>query len=84
MFLTKVKGNPLDASERVRQLPEGSLQIAGVAREDAGEYSCHVDNQFGTDTVTHTLSVLGKYIYIQIVRFKVEHECRQREDKTTK
>lgn len=48
-------------SERVRQLPEGSLQIAGVAREDAGEYSCHVDNQFGTDTVTHTLSVLGMY-----------------------
>lgn len=55
----KVKGHPLEASERVRQLPEGSLQIAGVAREDAGEYSCHVDNQFGTDTVTHTLSVLG-------------------------
>ncbi|CAB3223434.1 unnamed protein product [Arctia plantaginis] len=58
-ILWKVKGNPLDASERVRQLPEGSLQIAGVAREDAGEYSCHVDNQFGTDTVTHTLSVLA-------------------------
>ncbi|XP_037298235.1 Down syndrome cell adhesion molecule-like protein Dscam2 [Manduca sexta] len=55
----KVKGQPLEASERVRQLPEGSLQIAGVAREDAGEYSCHVDNQFGTDTVTHTLSVLA-------------------------
>ncbi|XP_061381082.1 cell adhesion molecule Dscam2 isoform X8 [Danaus plexippus] len=58
-ILWKVKGQPLDASERVRQLPEGSLQIAGVAREDAGEYSCHVDNQFGTDTVTHTLSVLA-------------------------
>ncbi|XP_075974485.1 Down syndrome cell adhesion molecule 1 isoform X3 [Anticarsia gemmatalis] len=58
-ILWKVKGNALEASERVRQLPEGSLQIAGVAREDAGEYSCHVDNQFGTDTVTHTLSVLA-------------------------
>ncbi|XP_050561800.1 cell adhesion molecule Dscam2 isoform X26 [Spodoptera frugiperda] len=58
-ILWKVKGHPLEASERVRQLPEGSLQIAGVAREDAGEYSCHVDNQFGTDTVTHTLSVLA-------------------------
>ncbi|XP_072939076.1 cell adhesion molecule Dscam1 isoform X8 [Epargyreus clarus] len=58
-ILWKVKGQPLEASERVRQLPEGSLQIAGVAREDAGEYSCHVDNQFGTDTVTHTLSVLA-------------------------
>lgn len=59
----QVKGQPLVPSERVRQLPEGSLQIAGVAREDAGEYSCHVDNQFGTDTVTHTLSVLGAYLY---------------------
>ncbi|KAJ0175513.1 hypothetical protein K1T71_008672 [Dendrolimus kikuchii] len=58
-ILWKVKGHPLEPSERVRQLPEGSLQIAGVAREDAGEYSCHVDNQFGTDTVTHTLSVLA-------------------------
>ncbi|XP_063620535.1 cell adhesion molecule Dscam2 isoform X49 [Cydia splendana] len=58
-IIWKIKGQPLDASERVRQLPEGSLQIAGVAREDAGEYSCHVDNQFGTDTVTHTLSVLA-------------------------
>ncbi|XP_069356509.1 cell adhesion molecule Dscam1 isoform X35 [Maniola hyperantus] len=58
-ILWKVKGQPLEASERVRQLPEGSLQIAGVARDDAGEYSCHVDNQFGTDTVTHTLSVLA-------------------------
>ncbi|XP_061703849.1 cell adhesion molecule Dscam2 isoform X50 [Cydia pomonella] len=58
-IIWKIKGQPLEASERVRQLPEGSLQIAGVAREDAGEYSCHVDNQFGTDTVTHTLSVLA-------------------------
>ncbi|XP_047520331.1 Down syndrome cell adhesion molecule-like protein Dscam2 isoform X18 [Pieris napi] len=58
-ILWKVKGHPLEPSERVRQLPEGSLQIAGVAREDAGEYSCHVENQFGTDTVTHTLSVLA-------------------------
>ncbi|CAH2991218.1 unnamed protein product [Chilo suppressalis] len=58
-IIWKVKGQPLAPSERVRQLPEGSLQIAGVARDDAGEYSCHVDNQFGTDTVTHTLSVLA-------------------------
>ncbi|XP_053612836.1 cell adhesion molecule Dscam1 isoform X23 [Plodia interpunctella] len=58
-ILWKVKGHPLEALERIRQLPDGSLQIAGVAREDAGEYSCHVDNQFGTDTVTHTLSVLA-------------------------
>ncbi|KAI8422223.1 hypothetical protein MSG28_006118 [Choristoneura fumiferana] len=49
-ILWKIKGQPLEASERVRQLPEGSLQIAGVAREDAGEYSCHIPSS--TDTYT--------------------------------
>lgn len=55
----QVKGAPLETSDRVRQLPEGSLLIAGVARDDAGDYTCFVENQFGTDTVTHKLTVHG-------------------------
>ncbi|XP_073949185.1 Down syndrome cell adhesion molecule 1 isoform X9 [Choristoneura fumiferana] len=87
-ILWKIKGQPLEASERVRQLPEGSLQIAGVAREDAGEYSCHVENPFGTDTVTHTLSVLAPPFPPQLsiasssvssltLRLKPSHEAEQ-------
>ncbi|XP_048506692.1 Down syndrome cell adhesion molecule-like protein Dscam2 isoform X9 [Athalia rosae] len=53
----KVRGATLQPSDRLRQLPEGSLFIKEVDRADAGEYSCHVENSFGHDTVTHQLVV---------------------------
>ncbi|XP_065340849.1 cell adhesion molecule Dscam1 isoform X6 [Cloeon dipterum] len=53
----KVKGTLFQQNDRMRQLPEGSLQIKGVTRGDAGEYSCYVENSFGHDTVTHQLVV---------------------------
>lgn len=68
LFFIQVKGAPLETSDRVRQLPEGSLFIAGVARDDAGDYTCTVENQFGTDTVTHKLTVHGKIYGILFVR----------------
>lgn len=54
-----VKGVPYEATERVRLLPEGSLLIREVTRDDAGEYSCTVENMYGQDTVTHQLQVQG-------------------------
>ncbi|XP_026295729.1 Down syndrome cell adhesion molecule isoform X49 [Apis mellifera] len=53
----KVRGAVLQSSDRLRQLPEGSLFIKEVDRTDAGEYSCYVENTFGHDTVTHQLIV---------------------------
>ncbi|XP_053980917.1 cell adhesion molecule Dscam2 isoform X1 [Hylaeus volcanicus] len=53
----KVRGAVLQPSDRLRQLPEGSLFIKEVDRTDAGEYSCDVENSFGHDTVTHQLIV---------------------------
>lgn len=55
----KVRGAILQPSDRLRQLPEGSLFIKEVDRADAGEYSCYVENSFGHDTVTHQLVVHG-------------------------
>lgn len=60
----KVRGTVLQPSDRLRQLPEGSLSIKEVDRTDAGEYSCYVENSFGHDTVTHQLVVNGKLIRI--------------------
>lgn len=56
----KIKGNPYAASERIRLLPEGSLLVREVTRDDAGEYTCTVENMYGQDTVTHQLQVQGK------------------------
>ncbi|XP_025268094.1 Down syndrome cell adhesion molecule-like protein Dscam2 isoform X48 [Camponotus floridanus] len=53
----KVRGATLQPSDRLRQLPEGSLFIKEVDRADTGEYSCYVENSFGHDTVTHQLVV---------------------------
>lgn len=59
----KIKGTTFESSNaqnRMQQLPEGSLLIKSVTRNDAGEYSCSVENSFGKDSVTHHLVILGK------------------------
>ncbi|XP_037086428.1 Down syndrome cell adhesion molecule-like protein Dscam2 isoform X6 [Pollicipes pollicipes] len=53
----QVDGKPFKSNERMRILPEGSLQIRSVERSDRGEYSCIAKNQFGQDTVSHRLIV---------------------------
>lgn len=55
-------GDAVQPNDRLRQLPEGSLFLKEVDREDAGEYSCYVENSFGHDTVTHQLVVNGRYL----------------------
>ncbi|KAK7068698.1 hypothetical protein SK128_024054 [Halocaridina rubra] len=52
-----VRGEPFVPDDRMRLLPEGSLLIREVSRDDAGEYTCHVENPYGQDTVTHTLLI---------------------------
>lgn len=53
----KIKGIAFASNDRLRQQPDGSLFIRDVSRTDAGEYSCHVENSFGQDSVTHLLIV---------------------------
>lgn len=64
----KVKGVAFQADEHIRQLPEGSLFIKAATRQDAGEYSCSVENSFGHDTVTHQLAVNGNVQFVHCVR----------------
>ncbi|XP_050693558.1 cell adhesion molecule Dscam2-like isoform X6 [Eriocheir sinensis] len=52
-----VHGEPFTPNERLRLLPEGSLLIREVSRDDAGEYTCHVENAYGQDTITHKLLI---------------------------
>ncbi|XP_071522341.1 cell adhesion molecule Dscam1 [Panulirus ornatus] len=52
-----IRGEPFAPNDRLRQLPEGSLLIREVSRDDAGEYTCHVENPYGQDTVTHALLI---------------------------
>lgn len=54
-----IRGEPFTPNDRLRQLPEGSLLIREVSRDDAGEYTCHVENSYGQDTVTHALLIQG-------------------------
>ena len=55
----KVNEKDFVKSERMRQLPDGSLQITNLTKEDAGTYKCMVNNKFGQDMVAHTLIVNG-------------------------
>ncbi|XP_042237802.1 Down syndrome cell adhesion molecule-like protein Dscam2 isoform X39 [Homarus americanus] len=52
-----IRGEPFVPNDRMRLLSEGSLLIREVSRDDAGEYTCHVENPYGQDTVTHKLLI---------------------------
>lgn len=55
----KVKGVEFIPNDRVRQLPEGSLFIKDVIRQDAGDYTCMAENSIAKDSITHKLIVLA-------------------------
>ncbi|XP_076619182.1 cell adhesion molecule Dscam2 isoform X3 [Colletes latitarsis] len=50
-------GQIVKSSARVSLLPEGSLQIMDLHREDSGNYTCYVENRHGYDQITHRLTV---------------------------
>ncbi|KAJ0068370.1 hypothetical protein NL108_005956, partial [Boleophthalmus pectinirostris] len=47
----------LQRSERITLLPNGTLQIANVTKQDAGSYTCIAKNQFGTASTTGKLII---------------------------
>nr|XP_049465892.1 Down syndrome cell adhesion molecule-like protein Dscam2 isoform X38 [Anopheles coluzzii] len=55
----KIKGVEFVPNERIRQLPEGSLFIKDVIRQDAGDYTCTAENSIAKDSITHRLIVLA-------------------------
>ena len=55
----KANGNPIPKNDKIRQLPDGSLQITRVRKADAGKYTCMVNNKYGQDMVVHELIVNG-------------------------
>ncbi|XP_017961155.1 Down syndrome cell adhesion molecule-like protein Dscam2 isoform X45 [Drosophila navojoa] len=55
----KIKGVDFSANDRMRLLPDGSLLIKSVNRQDAGDYTCHAENSIAKDSITHKLIVLA-------------------------
>lgn len=53
----KIKGVDFVPNDRMRQLPEGSLVIKDVIRQDAGDYVCIAENSIARDSITHKLIV---------------------------
>lgn len=52
-------GQMVKSSARISMLPDGSLQITELHREDSGNYTCFVENRHGSDQITHRLTVQG-------------------------
>ena len=61
--LWTVHGNPITGNEGRWRLLDEALQVTEVTREDAGTYTCSVENSFGKDTITHNLVILGQYYF---------------------
>ncbi|XP_072488817.1 hemicentin-2 isoform X3 [Notamacropus eugenii] len=53
-------GRPIRVSQRLRTLPNGSLQLQGVEMEDMGEYECVAHNLLGTATTQAFVAVKGE------------------------
>lgn len=47
-----------DAQQRVQQLPNGNLHVTQLQSDDAGNYTCEVENTLGTASSTGQLTVL--------------------------
>lgn len=54
------QGQPVLADNRVTLLPNGSLRIAPLHREDTSEYECVARNLLGSVLVTVPLTVQGR------------------------
>ena len=44
---------------RYKILNDGSLQIVNLIRNDSGNYTCKVENRYGSDAIIHRLTVQG-------------------------
>lgn len=65
------QGQPLLGDDRVTLLPNGSLRIAALQREDTSEYECVARNLLGSVLVTAPLTVQGRCTKHQRVTLKL-------------
>ena len=61
-------GSAVDVS-RMKVQNNGALRILTVQENDAGTYTCRVESVAGNASTTGQLSVLGKYVYLQLPFF---------------
>lgn len=54
------RGRPLLGNDRFSSLPNGSLRISSVQKEDTAEYECVARNLMGSVLVRVTLTVRGQ------------------------
>ena len=58
---TRADGSPLP-SGRFTVDPTGALVISNVVRDDNGEYTCIVENQYGSSSASGTVTVNCEWI----------------------
>ncbi|GAB6020996.1 Down syndrome cell adhesion molecule-like protein 1 [Chamberlinius hualienensis] len=54
-----LKGKNIETIDGATIKADGSLNLAEIKEEDAGDYVCIIRNDFGEDKITHTVTVLG-------------------------
>ncbi|XP_023236837.1 Down syndrome cell adhesion molecule-like protein Dscam2, partial [Centruroides sculpturatus] len=56
------RGQPIIERKRARILTNGSLQITDISDEDAGNYTCRVQNVYGADEIGFSLMVRANHM----------------------
>jgi hypothetical protein len=52
----------LENNDKLSILQNGSLFLIAVIGSDADNYTCKANNMYGSDVITYSLSVQGKFI----------------------
>ena len=58
---------------RQRMTPDGTLVLRNIEKKDGGVYGCLASNQAGTDTMTSTVTYIGKCQNAQTFTLRVSH-----------
>lgn len=78
------QGQPVLGDDRVTLLPNGSLRIAPLHREDTSEYECVARNLLGSVLVTAPLTVQGRCTKHQRVTLKLVDDSINLDQKWSK
>lgn len=51
---------PLQAGQNSQLMESGDVVMSGLRQEDSDNYTCHVENSVGADTIYYSLVVQGE------------------------